>query len=296
MDYSLVEQDLEGTPEGEVYFIFMEGDDQKCKIGKSDNPTKRTSQLQTGNPYELYVYKTLPGYARLEKMLHNYFKEKNIKREWFNITFEDVDGIVEQYYEAKEENELFSELEENNKESEEKDNILDNGTIELIEETETTVIKKKVYRMKKELRPFICEKCGRGFTQDRYLQNHLNKKVSCDKKHVCIKCHKEFTSNSALVAHLNRVTSCVPEEIPVIDIKKDEHRCQYCNKTYSNKQNLKRHQQTCDKEINMRHIMELMADKDKIMAEKDKVIQLQQQLQLLINNDITSVTNNITKK
>lgn len=288
MDYLLIEQDLEEVPNGEVYFIFMKDNDGKCKIGKSDNSKKRTTQLQTGNPYELYIYRALKGYARLERLLHVYFNEQRIRKtEWFNITFKDVDEIVEQYNALQAENEQISE-----DELEEKDNIIDEkianeSETELIEEIETTIVNKKVYRMKKEARPFVCKKCGRDFTQDRYLQNHLNKKVSCDKKHTCMKCNKEFASNSALSAHLNRVTPCVPEEIPIIDIPKNEKRCQYCYKIYSNTQNLKRHQQTCDKETNMRHVIELM-------AEKDKIIQLQQQL--LISNGIISVTNNITKK
>ena len=157
---------------------------------------------------------------------------------------------------------------------------------------------RKVYKMKKEEKPFICVKCGRGFAQDRYLQNHLNKTVSCDKKHTCPKCNKEFPSNSALSAHLNRITSCVPEEIPIIDITKNEHRCQYCNKTYSNKQNLKRHQLTCDKETNLQHVMKIMMEQNQLLMgerqqDRQQIMQLQQHLISNGINPVINITNNV---
>ena len=50
---------------GKVYFIFQEGDDAKCKIGKSKKPNDRLRQLQTGNPNKLYIYKTVNGYIEI---------------------------------------------------------------------------------------------------------------------------------------------------------------------------------------------------------------------------------------
>ncbi len=267
MDFSVVQQDLEEVPNGEVYFIFMEDDNEKCKIGKSDNPKKRTSQLQTGNPYELYVYKTVKGYARLEKMLHAYFAKYRIRKtEWFNITFADVDNIVDQYNELQAENEQISD-----DEIEENDNIQER---ELVEETETTIITKtKVYKTTEE--KYTCEKCGKEFTQGKHFQNHLNKKVSCDKKHTCVKCGKEFPSNSALSAHLNRITSCVPENSSIIT--KDKNKCQYCGKTYSNVYNLKRHVSACNKDKNIIYLMEKLLEKQQNAFAK-QINQLQQHI------------------
>ena len=282
MNYSLIEQDLEETPEGEVYFIFEKNTLKPCKIGKSKHPKKRTLQLQTGNYREMYIYQTLKGYSRLEIVLHKHFNEHRIRKtEWFDITFEDVDEIIEQYQSEKEqilENEL-----------EEKDNILEEELVdekELIEEViEETKTIHRVYQVKKH----ICEKCGKDFTENRYLQVHLKRKTACNEKFTCPKCEKPFTNTHNLQAHLNRITPCVSEKIPKINITKSDHRCKFCNKTYSSTYNLKRHMKTCDREPNMRYIIELMAEK--VIAEKEKTIQLRQQLQLLVDNDQTSTLN-----
>ena len=146
---------------------------------------------------------------------------------------------------------------------------------------------KKIYRMKVEKKPYKCKKCGRGFTQNRYLKAHLIKKVPCDKKFICTKCKREFNNNSGLSAHLNRATPCVTDEIPVIDSTKNEHRCQYCNGTYANKQNLKRHQKTCDKEANLHYMMKILIEQNE--KQRDMI-------ETLITNGgiIPAVTNNVT--
>jgi Zinc finger, C2H2 type len=154
---------------------------------------------------------------------------------------------------------------------------------------------RKVYRMKVENKPFVCKKCNRGFTQDRYLQNHLIKKVPCDKKIECPKCKRTFKNKSSLTSHLNRITSCVLEEIPVIDSTIDEFRCHYCNKTLASAYSLKRHLTLCDKEKSMKHLLEMLED-------KERIIQLQNQLMsggivpvatTINNNTINNIQNNM---
>ncbi len=95
---SIEEPDVGFSLKGKVYFIFQQGDDKRCKIGKSVNPSNRKDQLQTGNPDELYVYKTLVGYSSLESTLHKKFKEKRIRNtEWFYLTKEEVDMVIQEY-------------------------------------------------------------------------------------------------------------------------------------------------------------------------------------------------------
>ena len=262
MNYSLIEQDLEETPEGEVYFIFRKDKPRKCKIGKSIDSSKRVKGLQTGNHHELYIYKTLLGYDRLESMLHEYFNEQRIRKtEWFDIEINDVDEVIKLYNELKNAKDEFEKTDNiiddeqisENEELEIKDNITDDE-IELIEETKTEIISKKIYKLKKEEKPFICNKCNKGFAEDKYLQRHQKRKTPCTAEHKCLKCNKVFKTNALLLRHLNRQTSCVIEEIPVVTNNNTENRCHMCGNYYSNKQNLNRHLKTCI--LNLRPLIE----------------------------------------
>ena len=154
---------------------------------------------------------------------------------------------------------------------------------------------KKIYRKKVIEKPFICNKCDRGFTQERYLQQHLKRKIPCTKQYLCDKCKKEFPNNSSLQKHLDRVTSCVLEEIPIIDSSKNEYKCQYCGKVLANAYNLKRHQKICDKESNMMQMMKILIERDKQRDEREQRLMdiLEKNgLNPTINNN-NNVTNNV---
>lgn len=66
-----------------IYLIICE-DNDTCKIGFSDNPSKRLSSLQTGNPQQLRLDKVIKGDKQLEKELHERFKEFRVNGEWFS--------------------------------------------------------------------------------------------------------------------------------------------------------------------------------------------------------------------
>jgi Meiotically Up-regulated Gene 113 (MUG113) protein len=59
-------------PKGFVYFIEAIGL-SKIKIGTSDNPEKRLTQLTTGAAVPLKLITTIPGDVELEKSLHRRF-------------------------------------------------------------------------------------------------------------------------------------------------------------------------------------------------------------------------------
>ena len=69
---------------GFVYFIT---DGEFVKIGVADNVEKRLKELQTGNPKELTVVRSVycenPYYA--EKLFHDLFRYKRVNGEWFKI-------------------------------------------------------------------------------------------------------------------------------------------------------------------------------------------------------------------
>lgn len=77
-----------------IYLIESIDDNEVIyKIGRTKNdPKSRVKQLQTGTASTLIL---LNGYStkyasKLEKMLHNHFKHKKIKNEWFRLDLNDV--------------------------------------------------------------------------------------------------------------------------------------------------------------------------------------------------------------
>lgn len=67
---------------------------RSVKIGFSDDPTDRAAALQTGSPVQLVVILTIPGGPRLERMLHEYFKEYRTHGEWFDFGDENPVTLV----------------------------------------------------------------------------------------------------------------------------------------------------------------------------------------------------------
>lgn len=77
---------------GYIYLIYDEGlDAYKIGVTRSKD-SKRLKSLQTGNASDLriiYLYECEYPF-RLETMLHNKFRNNNIKNEWFHMSDEDV--------------------------------------------------------------------------------------------------------------------------------------------------------------------------------------------------------------
>lgn len=77
---------------GFVYLICDSTNDlYKIGVTKS-NVEKRLKKLQTGNATELILtnYHETNYPFRVEKMLHNHFRAKNVLNEWFALSFDDV--------------------------------------------------------------------------------------------------------------------------------------------------------------------------------------------------------------
>lgn len=83
--------------QGYVYFIWipeMYNTQRYIKIGKAKNPTSRLTQLQTGSPYELQIYGLIqsPAYGTIETQLHRKHHNRRVRREWFELSLEEVDS------------------------------------------------------------------------------------------------------------------------------------------------------------------------------------------------------------
>lgn len=76
-------------------YLFHEVGTNCYKIGMSKNPDKRLSGLKTSHSAEIVKIWDIEtsDMATLEVELHNKFREKRIRGEWFNLSHEDVDYI-----------------------------------------------------------------------------------------------------------------------------------------------------------------------------------------------------------
>jgi len=65
------------------------------KIGQSIDPGKRLTSIQSSLPYKLSSIVRIPtnDMSKLENELHNRFRDKRIRREWFDLSPEDVEYI-----------------------------------------------------------------------------------------------------------------------------------------------------------------------------------------------------------
>lgn len=75
-------------------FVYLLCDGDKFKIGmtKHKDINKRIQELQTGNPYEIWLrdYYETDNPLKIEKMMHVRHASSNIKNEWFDLTAEEV--------------------------------------------------------------------------------------------------------------------------------------------------------------------------------------------------------------
>lgn len=83
-----------------VYFITTNTIHKYVKIGKTSNSIKkRISELQTGNPYKIYLIGWIKCSSdkqakKIEGSLHTLFKNKRKSGEWFNLCDSDYEKII----------------------------------------------------------------------------------------------------------------------------------------------------------------------------------------------------------
>lgn len=75
-------------------YLMIDENNGYIKIGKSTNPNTREKTLQSEKPFIniLYVCDN-----NIEKKLHNEYKDKRIRGEWFSLSTDDINHIVETY-------------------------------------------------------------------------------------------------------------------------------------------------------------------------------------------------------
>jgi hypothetical protein len=90
---------IDSSPQaGYVYFIISTAytADGAVKIGHAVNPQSRLKRLQTGNVATLSIYKQIHSSNRiqLERDLHQRFKHRHIRGEWYNLLLSEVDELT----------------------------------------------------------------------------------------------------------------------------------------------------------------------------------------------------------
>jgi hypothetical protein len=69
-------------------YIIQSSKNGSFKIGRSNNPEKRISQLQTGSPYKLKIILVLKNMGYLEKSIHRNIltgNKRSCRGEWFDF-------------------------------------------------------------------------------------------------------------------------------------------------------------------------------------------------------------------
>lgn len=74
----------------------------RVKIGKTTDVERRISALNCGSPYELELLIAIPcdDMRKLENSFHERFAEKRVRREWFELSENDVSEVIKQYGEV----------------------------------------------------------------------------------------------------------------------------------------------------------------------------------------------------
>lgn len=107
-----------------------------------------------------------------------------------------------------------------------------------------------------------CQKCGRKFKEKRCFDQHMKRKNPCEKKIICLKCDKIFPCQADLTRHMSRKTPC-DEEKEELDKK-----CSKCNKEFTNRSNMLRHEKSCVKETaDIQTLMSMMETMSKKLSE-----------------------------
>lgn len=76
-----------------IYFI-QNADTGHVKIGRARNVQQRLSNLQTANSGTLVLLARCAGSRETERDLHQRFKSKHVRGEWFDISAQDVEEVA----------------------------------------------------------------------------------------------------------------------------------------------------------------------------------------------------------
>jgi len=87
----------ENIPQKDIRFVYIAESKGAYKIGSTKDLVQRLKQFTTGN-HQIEIIASLKTSFeianRIEKLLHNVYKQNNIRNEWFNFTPDELAYII----------------------------------------------------------------------------------------------------------------------------------------------------------------------------------------------------------
>lgn len=88
------------SPARKQFVYFIQAENGLTKIGKSVEPDKRIQSLKTASPLKLEIIRVIEtaDMHTLEQYYHKKFAEKRVKREWFDLSEEDLVNLTNPHH------------------------------------------------------------------------------------------------------------------------------------------------------------------------------------------------------
>ncbi len=95
-----LENEIQRQVDRQMKNMIAETEDGPCKVGISDDPSKRLASLQIGNPRRLSIFSLFGGYTRreakdLEGWVHSALYLSHIRGEWFDANADEIESIID---------------------------------------------------------------------------------------------------------------------------------------------------------------------------------------------------------
>ena len=261
----------------EYLYIINETDSTNYKIGRSYQVENRIKSLQTSNANKLilidkYQCKTC---SVLEKRIHNNLKDKKLNGEWFTLSSDELNNVIELI--CKSIIEIHKKLNKNvceickfstyknenfekhiKSESHKQKLRLQKINREINEEINKEINNKTITNINSRNGKFICDIC-----------NHSARDKSDYNKHLLTKKHIEKVNETP--NHTYNIPITYQNES-----LNNEEKCQFCDKKYANSSGLARHKKTCDKRLELSNkideLYKIINQKDEILKQKDETL------------------------
>ena len=91
-----------GEKSGDIGFLYLFKKDDEYKIGITRNVKNRSIAVKgSSKDFSIICYEKVEDYGNKEGELHNYFSDKRIRGEWFNLNDNDIEYIKSKLNEWK---------------------------------------------------------------------------------------------------------------------------------------------------------------------------------------------------